>query len=212
MALPFNNKHFIQWTLLGVLIVFAATYFNSRKNSEARRQLYDLPEPLPVISNVSSFSLTNHLGHQMTETDFLDKPWLANIIFTRCPTVCPQITRKISEVLQKLPPDINLVTLTTDPEFDKPKVLYNFAKANRAIATNWFYLTGDKKTINKLAINDLKMVSVLKKEDEMESPTDLFIHSSLLVLVDQYGRVRTSFETDSEELLSDIQAAIKKLD
>ena len=211
MALPFNIKHFIQWALLGVLIVFAATYFNSRKNSEARRQLNDLPEPLPVISKVSPFSLTNQLGRQVAQNDLLGRPWLANIIFTRCPTICPQITQTIAKLLPKLSPDVRIISLTTDPEFDSPDVLDDFARANLAVSTNWFFLTGDKQTMATLAIDNLKMVSLPKEEGKRETPADLFIHSSLLVLVDQNGQVRASFDSESKDLLSEIQSALKRI-
>ncbi len=211
MALQLNIKHFTQWALLGVLVVFATTYFSSNINQKPRSQPSTLPEQLPVISKISPFSLTNHLGHVVTENDLLGSPWLANIIFTRCPTICPQITQTISKLLPKIGRDVKIISLTTDPEFDSPDILNNFAKANQATSTNWFFLTGDKQALVTLAVNNLKMVSLPKEESKRETPTDLFIHSSLLVLVDQNGQVRASFDSGSKDLLSEIQSALKRI-
>ena len=211
MALQLNIKHFTQWALLGVLVVFAATYFSSNIKQKSRSQPSTSPEQLPVISKISPFSLTNHLGRVVTENELLGSPWLANIIFTRCPTICPQITQTISKLLPKIGRDVKIISLTTDPEFDSPDILNNFAKANQATSTNWFFLTGDKQALVTLAVNNLKMVSLPKEESKRETPTDLFIHSSLIVLVDQNGQVRASFDSGSKDLLPEIQSTLKRI-
>ena len=211
MALQLNIKHFTQWALLGVLVVFATTYFSSNIKQKSRSQPSTSPEQLPVISKISPFSLTNHLGQVVTENDLLGSPWLANIIFTRCPTICPQITQTISKLLPKIGRDVKIISLTTDPEFDSPDILNNFAKANQATSTNWFFLTGDKQALVTLAVNNLKMVSLPKEESKRETPTDLFIHSSLIVLVDQNGQVRASFDSGSKDLLPEIQSTLKRI-
>jgi protein SCO1/2 len=211
MALQLNIKHFTQWALLGVLVVFATTYFSSNIKQKSRSQPSTSPEQLPVISKISPFSLTNHLGQAVTENDLLGSPWLANIIFTRCPTICPQITQTISKLLPKIGRDVKIISLTTDPEFDSPDILNNFAKANQATSTNWFFLTGDKQALVTLAVNNLKMVSLPKEESKRETPTDLFIHSSLIVLVDQNGQVRASFDSGSKDLLPEIQSTLKRI-
>jgi len=62
-----------------------------------------------------------------------------------------------------------------------------------------------------LAVDNLKMVSLPKEESKRETPTDLFIHSSLLILVDQNGQVRASFDSGSKDLLSEIQSALRRI-
>ena len=84
-------------------------------------------------------------------------------------------------------------------------------EAIKLSSTNWFFLTGDKQTLTTLAVDDLKMVSLPKEESKRETPTDLFIHSSLLILVDQKGQVRASFDSGSKDLLSEIQSALRRI-
>ena len=59
--------------------------------------------------------------------------------------------------------------------------------------------------------DDLKMVSQPKPKAHQESPNDLFIHSSLLILVDKDGQVRASFESDAPNLADQIKKALTQL-
>ena len=42
-------------------------------------------DPLPIISKLPDFQLTNQLGAPITLANYQGKIWLADIIFTRCP-------------------------------------------------------------------------------------------------------------------------------
>ena len=171
----------------------------------------DSGSELKVISQVQPFTLSNQMGETFTLNELVGTPWLSNIIFTRCPTVCPKITQTIADLLPKLPKPLKFVTLTTDPVHDTPEVLKKFAQLNRAETNRWHFLTGDKPTLMRLAVNDLKMVSQPKPKAHQESPNDLFIHSSLLILVDKNGQVRASFESDAPNLADQIKKALTQL-
>src|SRR5438093_9783474 len=49
-----------------------------------------------------AFSLTDQTGRSVTRADLDGKVWIANFIFTRCPTVCPTLTREMAQVRQQL--------------------------------------------------------------------------------------------------------------
>ena len=220
MAGSYNIKDFIQWALFGFLVAMVATFLLSRRDRTPKTPTNqpiiktvttNAAPTLPVISQVQPFSLTNQLGKVVTQTDLDDAPWLANIIFTRCPTVCPKITQTVSTILPELPESLKVVSLTTDPAHDTPEVLGKFAELNQAQTNRWHFLTGDKASLMQLAVTDLKMISKPKTPEHQESPNDLFVHSSLLILVDGAGQVRAAFESDAPDLLNQIQAALSKL-
>ncbi len=77
-----------------------------------------------------------------------------------------------------------------------PPVLKRYATRFGADSNRWFFLTGPKPEIQRLAINDFKFVAIEKKPAEQTNSADLFIHSTWFVLVDQRGQVRGW--TDSE--------------
>ena len=219
MAHKSNIKDFIQWLLFGFLIVIVGAYFFLSRNESYSPSTQptielaanDKPNSLPVISKVAPFSLTNHLGDSLTETNVLGRPWLANVIFTRCPTVCPRITQTIAKITPQLPDQLSILSITTDPDFDTAFRLNDFMKLHGVKKANWHFVTGTKKTLMNLMVRDLKMISIPKDAKDRENPNDLFVHSNLLILVDPKGRVRKSFESDSKTLTTDINKALTKL-
>ncbi len=106
---------------------------------------------------------------------------------------------------------VRSVTLTTDPEFDTPQVLKKYGDRFKAEPGHWWFLTGTKSEIAGLARDGLKLTAVEKNPGERDSDIDLFIHSTIFVLVDKHGRVRASFETDEPSSKTHIIEAVKQL-
>jgi protein SCO1/2 len=122
---------------------------------------------------------------------------VADIIFTRCPGPCATMTRRMRELQDALPVDerIRLVSLTTDPDYDSPAMLAAYARRFGADPERWQFLTGTKEQLRRLAVEGLKLAVVEKPPETREQPDDLFIHSTLLVVVDARGRLRAVFES-----------------
>ena len=91
-----------------------------------------------------------------------------------------------------------LVTLTTDPDFDTPPVLKKYGERFGADTNRWMFLTGTKLEIGKLAANSLKLTAVPVKPEDQKNPADLFIHSTIFVIVDKQARLRGTFETEGD--------------
>jgi protein SCO1/2 len=129
------------------------------------------------------------------------------------------MTRQMKELEQALGSntEAQLVTLTTDPDFDTPVVLRAYAGRFSATLSRWMFLTGTKKQIAALAIDSLKLTAVEKKAAERQSPDDLFVHSTIFVLVDKQAQLRGVFETtgngtDARQVQQQILAAIRQLE
>jgi len=168
---------------------------------------------LPNLGQVASFALTNQLGLAVSLADLRGKVWVADIIFSRCAGPCPRMTRQMASLQAALPKDSSsrLVTLTTDPAFDTPEVLDRYAARFEADTNRWWFLTGDKKEIATLAIDGLKLTAIEKKPEERTSVDDLFIHSTIFVVVDKQSRLRSVFETDGEGIVwTNMQSEILK--
>jgi len=155
---------------------------------------------LPVISQLSDFSLTNQLDQPVRLAKYADKVWFADIVFTRCAGPCPTMTKRMAELQAHFidKPNVAFATLTTDPEFDTPKVMKRFAKRHKAQDENWDFLTGPKSEIVRLAVDEMKLIAREKPEGEQVTPEDLFIHSSYFVVIDQQGRLRGVLESLDE--------------
>ena len=73
-----------------------------------------------------------------------DKPVMVHFIFTTCTTICPVQAATFSQVQQKLgdeASEVQMVSVSIDPEYDTPARLQDYAKKFRA-GPQWDFLTG----------------------------------------------------------------------
>ena len=155
---------------------------------------------LRVIGPVADFTLTNQDGQITTLADFTNHVWVTDIVFTRCAGPCPRMTGQMRSLQNLLPADsaAKLVTLTTDPEFDSPAVLKKYGQRFNADTNRWTFLTGTKGEIAAFASGSLKLSAVPVKLEDQKSVADLFIHTTIFVIVDKHARLRGFFETGGD--------------
>ena len=173
--------------------------------------------PLPVLRTLSSMELVDQEGEPVNLQTFRGQPWFANIIFTRCPGPCARMTQKMRQLQEALPAEaseVQLVSLTTDPDFDTPEVLSQYARKFQADTRSWKFLTGTKEEIVRVSTQEWLLVMLEKGEAERESPNDIFLHSTLTVLMDGLGRIRGTYEIleegQLEEALADLQRLLQE--
>ena len=164
---------------------------------------------LPIMGGsghvIEDFTMINHHGSTTSTTDWKNKIVVTDFFFTHCPSVCPKMTRSMKTVQQANfnRRDLELISITVDPERDDPSRLNEYAK-EMDIKGNWQLLTDEKKNIYKLARNSFKIVAT----DGDGGPDD-FIHSELIVLIDKEKRIRGYYngteESEVETLLKDIE-------
>ena len=157
---------------------------------------------LPVYGQIADFALTNQNGSPVSLEDLRGHVWVADIIFSRCAGPCLKMTRQMEDLEKALPSrsHARLVTLTTDPDYDTPAILKTYAGRFGADFNRWMFLTGPKRQIANLAIDSLKLTAIEKKPEERQTPEDLFVHSTIFVIVDKQGRLRGIFETTGEDI------------
>lgn len=89
---------------------------------------------------------------------------------------------------------VGLLSLTSDPEFDQPPVLREYARKVGAQPNRWQFVTGTRDQIRRLATQEFLMVLQDKPEKERASEEDLFLHSTLIAIIDAQGRMRGTVE------------------
>src|ERR1043165_1237646 len=172
----------VQWIVFGALFAVIAIIFALF----ARERLTTVKSKLPVYTVLRDFALTNQNNTVVTLDDLRGKVCVADIIFTRCPGPCRRMTKDMARLQDLWPKDapVHFVSLTSDPEYDNPAVLKRYAEEFKADPARWNFLTGTKKQIVDAAEN-LKFVRVEKDEKDRESEHDLFIHSTIFMIVDK---------------------------
>ena len=203
------------WTTLGLVIASLVLAF-ILANLRLRMAL---GKPLPIIGPVAAFSLTNQNAKAVSLKDLQGQPWVADVIFTRCPGPCLKMSGHMKELQDSLEPSrkVRLVSLTTDPVYDTPAVLQKFGANFGQNSNRWVFLTGEKKEIQKLAVGSLKLTAQPKEPSDRDAPNDLFVHSTIFVLVDKHSRLRAVYETmgegvDFDQMKKEILASLRRLE
>ena len=179
---------FFIFVLLGLAYLLSFAEFGSHKSH------------LPVLGPVADFALTNEAGQATTLVNLTNHVWVADIIFTRCAASCPIMSREMASLQGVLPTNdtVKLVSLTTDPDYDNPTILQRYGEHYHADFSHWIFLTGAKSQLASLAAGSLKLGSTPIAPADQKSPVDLFIHSTIFVVVDKHARLRGFFETEGD--------------
>ena len=170
-------------------------------------------KPLPVLGELSAFTLTNQTGQMVTLADFHGQIWIADAIFTRCPGQCLVMSAHMRQIQDALPLGLplQLVSFTTDPAFDQPSVLKKSAQRFGGRDNRWSFLTGDKSALHQVEVEGLKLPVLDKPAAQQEGNDDLFIHSEKFVLLDKLGRIRGYFDGQDPAAVAEVIAAAQSL-
>ena len=153
-----------------------------------------LPPRLPILGTVQPFQLTAQDGNPFGSKDLAGRVWLASLMFTRCQTICPTLARsmgKIQSRTRNLEPEFHLVSITVDPEFDRPDRLAEYARTHRASPRMWTFLTGPVDAVQNTVAHGLGASMHWQTE---HSPQEGISHGTKLVLVDREGRIRAYYD------------------
>lgn len=160
-----------------------------------------------VWHRLPNFTLTNQFGKQVSLNDIVgvkvkdgvadtsNRIIVADFFFTHCLTICPTLTNNMKRLQQsitnaqrvgdKSPNFIQFLSFSIDPERDSVPRLKAWADRFQVDPSNWWLLTGDKKTIYDLCINDMKLGLV-----DGEGVDTSFIHTDRFVLIDRNRNIR----------------------
>lgn len=148
-----------------------------------------------VWSQVQNVTLINQLGDSVSLDNLRGKIVVADFFFTRCPTICPYLTRNMSRLQNSIkmkevtrPVDtsfVHFLSFSVDPERDSVEVLKRYATKYGVNDDLWWLLTGPKKTIYDFALNEVKLG--LQDGEGIDSN---FVHTNRFVLIDKKGVIR----------------------
>lgn len=184
------------------LLMFAALF-------AARMLLANRLSVPPPLVELPAYTLTNEQGQTFGAANLRGKTYIANFVFTSCPSVCPRLTQRMADVQERtkdLGDALHLVTFTVDPETDTPEVLRGYAQKYGADSNRWVFLTGPLKEIEPVVVKGFKMML-----DKKETTPGLFeiVHGERFVLVDGKGFVRGFYEAKDEGIEAIIRDARK---
>lgn len=192
------DKSTLLWVLLGVVIVGIAginlwAMFDKRPGTSG-----DEHQPLP------DFTLTNQQGQPFGSADLGGKIWVADFIFTHCPTICPTMTLEMARLQSDfVEQPVYFVSFSVDAERDTPEVLSRYAAQYGADERRWQFLTGEKERIYQLAKEGFSLAAGHRGSD--------ILHSPRFVLVTPDGDIRGRYDSRSKPALLRLRRDINAL-
>lgn len=193
------DKSTLIWVMLGVIIIaIAAVNLWSVFGTK--------PEVVTeaVTISVPDFRLTNQQGEPLGLSDMAGKIWIADFIFTNCPTICPAMTQEMARLQSEFVADpVYFVSFSVDPERDTTKVLTRYAKAYGADDRRWHFLTGDKAQIYQLAEQGFSLAAGHKGSE--------ILHSPRFVLVKADGNIHDYYDSRSKPAMLRLRQDVKTL-
>ncbi len=173
--------------------------FNSATSVKFKDSLYH---------QVPAFSFVDQHGDTITEKTFEGEAYIADFFFTRCPTICPVLTRQLTRVMREFrtEPKLNIISHSIDPINDSIPVLKRYAERYNMDWPNWHFVTGDTAQIKYIAKKGYFVTAIPGDGAEL---TD---HSGKFVLVDKQRVIRGYYDgTDSvsvNQLMYDIKVLL----
>jgi len=140
---------------------------------------------------VADFSFINQDSLAIKNDAIIGKVWVADFFFTRCPSICPQMTNNLQLVQEAFAgqEDLQILSFTCDPEHDRPRELRDYAASFDANPDAWQFITGEKDQLYRFARKQLFITAT----DGDGGETD-FIHEQYLVLIDKDGYIRGYYD------------------
>jgi protein SCO1/2 len=184
----------------------------SAPSNGAAGQLIRAAEPLQIGQPLPEYRFTNQFGQTITTTQFKGDALAITFLFTRCPfpTFCPRLANDFSETQQKLlalqnaPTNWKLLTISFDPDFDRPEVLKSYAEAHHYEPEHWTFATGAPAEVSNFG--DLFGLVFWK------DATGSISHNMRTAVIDSNGRLQRVFEGKdwtSVDLVTELVKAAK---
>jgi len=188
-------------TLLAVVLIpligyFIAMYYSKDAVHIPRRYFYDdvvikesggKTTTDTIWHKVNNINFTNQLGQNVSLNDLKGKVIVLDFFFTRCPSVCPGLTKnmkRVQDAFVKNPDIVQFLSISIDPEYDSVPQLRKFADKHGVNHDSWWFVTGNKKEIYDFAFNEIKASIADTNVDTA------FIHTENFFLLDSNRVVR----------------------
>jgi len=172
-----------------------STRSSAEGSGDARPVVRVSAQPVVFDLDVPAFSMVDQKGRSTTRADLVGKVWIANFIFTTCPTICPRLTEKMAALVARTKddPGLRFLSISVDPENDTPPVLDAFAARYGVDAERWRFLTGEPKHVEETVLKGFKMA--LQKQGQA-----VVFHAERFVVLDKRGHMRGVFDTEPDDL------------
>jgi len=154
---------------------------------------------------IPPFTLTDETGQPFTEAGLRGHPTIVSFIFTRCDTVCPVTSMKMSKIQEKtadVGQKIKLLSISVDPTYDTPARLTAFAAKYKADPERWRFVTGPADAVQALV--EGPFLTSMQTEAPRPDGIPNIAHGGYFMLVDGDLHIRGMYESNDIQRLDEM--------
>jgi protein SCO1/2 len=152
-------------------------------------------------------TLVDQRGNSINLASLKGRLVLVDFIYTTCPGPCELMTARLGKVADRLGAglgnQVEIVSITLDPEHDGSQQLLDFANAQNAQRHGWLFLTGEPKNVEDV------MASF--KVQRRREPSGMIDHVIEFFLVGRDGRELRQYnpnEASPEAVANDVMGFV----
>jgi protein SCO1/2 len=189
-------------SVLLMLLVLGAFACSEQKQAKDELPVFGetvTTETDTTYHTIGDFAFYNQDSVLITDETVAGKVYVADFIFTTCPSICIPMAKEMLRVYAKYGnnPDFMILSHSIDPDYDTVPVLKEYAnRLGVADSSNWHFLTGGETDVFSLGE---KRYFVTAQKNE-KAPGGV-LHSGAFILIDGRGRIRGVYDgTDPAEV------------
>jgi cytochrome oxidase Cu insertion factor (SCO1/SenC/PrrC family) len=107
-----------------------------------------------AVPTLPDVRLIDDHGRPVDLSSLKGKVVLLNFVHIGCPGVCDNLINKFGQIADAIRPELGsrvvLVTVTNDPEHDRPALLLKLARDRQADMSGWLFLTGTAADVDRI--------------------------------------------------------------
>ena len=164
-------------------------------------------ERLVEVERAPNISLLAQDGSRFSLDQTRGKVVAVSFTYTKCADTCPVLVSLLVSIQHELGSDFGaevfFVTITMDPEADRPEVLERYAAALGCDLRGWAFLTGSEAEIQEVA-RDYGVFRRKRDDGDVD-------HTLLTSIIDRSGMTRVQYignRFDPQEFLHDLKLLI----
>lgn len=154
-----------------------------------------------------AFDLIDQEGRAVSLESLGDRVLLIDFIYTSCPGPCPVQTASQVELQRQIPEsirsEVHFVSISLDPEVDRPEVLERYARKHGADLEHWSFLTGPEDEVAEV-VRRFGVGSIRQDDGTIDHTLLTFLVRDGIVLEHYSG-----LEGRDGQLLRDVIAAVR---
>jgi protein SCO1 len=209
-----NNSNVFAFILGLFFFVFAC----KSKKEELALPVYNQPDFSPIwlekgqtqadsIHQIAPFAFEDQSGKTIRNEDLDGKIYVANFMFSICPSICPKMQNNLMAVQKAFAKDqgVQLLSHTVMPWVDSVGQLKRYGEKMGINPAQWHLLTGKTEDIYQLA----RQSYFAEEEIGYAKGSDEFLHTEHVLLIDGARRIRGVYngtlQLEIERLVEDIR-------